>query len=431
MGFITSRILCCGLVVALACLPVHSGALEPDAEEDWLRLAIEKLCGPEVLRGLEAQQELRGAWLISEEPEDPRRSTSRIMQRFALPGGEELHIIRLQPQGRLRRFTAEVHRPIEGQLHPVAQAMADGACNTVAGRRIVRHSSSPEITLEQLDSDLSTVKWYETMQTAWPTGEDPGGPRVALVDSGLAYDLDHFRNRLARGPDGKPLGFDFWDDDPWPYDGDVSRNAFQPIRHGSAVASIVAREAPTAALVPLRYPRPDMSRMGEIVNHAAAAGARIIAMPLGSQKKEDWATFRSAMQANPQMLAIVSAGNNGRDLDEQPLWPASFGLNNVIVVTSSDAFGRLAPGSNWGRATVDIMLPAENVPVIDFRGAKVRASGTSYAVPRLASLAARILAEEPELTTAELKARVFARATPSPYEGDVVAVGWIPDPLRE
>ena len=431
MGLTTGRIIRYGLLAALACPTPQSAAQEPDAAEDWLRLAINRLCGPETLWGLEAQQELPGAWLISEEPEDPTRSTNRIVQRFALPSGEELHIIRVQPQGRLRRFTAEVHRPVEGQLRPVAQAMADGACNIVAGRRIVRHPSSPEVTLEQLDSDLSTVKWSETLQTAWPAGNDPGGPRVALVDSGLAYDLDIFRNRLARGPDGKPLGFDFWDNDPWPYDGDVSRNAFQPIRHGSAVASIVVREAPTAALVPLRYPRPDMSRMGEIVNHAAAAGARIIAMPLGSRKKEDWVTFKSAMQANPQMLAIVSAGNNGRDLDEQPLWPASFGLSNVIVVTSSDAFGRLAPGSNWGRTTVDIMLPAENVPVIDFRGAKVRASGTSYAVPRLASLAARILAEEPELTTDELKARLFDRATPSPYEGDVVAVGWIPDPLRK
>jgi len=102
----------------------------------------------------------------------------------------------------------------------------------------------------------------------------------------------------------------------------------------------------------------------------------------------------------------------------------------MIVVTSSDGSGRLARGSNWGPESVDIMLPAENVPVVDFRGARGRASGSSYAVPRLAALAARMLAGAPRMTTAELKARIFARAAPSPYEDNVVAVGWIADPAE-
>ncbi|MAI44772.1 MAG: hypothetical protein CMB79_02590 [Filomicrobium sp.] len=77
------------------------------------------------------------------------------------------------------------------------------------------------------------------------------------------------------------------------------------------------------------------------------------------------------------------------------------------------------------------MLPAENVPVVDFRGAKGKASGSSFAVPRLAALATRILTKQPTLTTAQLKARIFERATQSPYEKNVVTVGWIPDPMRD
>lgn len=154
-------------------------------------------------------------------------------------------------------------------------------------------------------------------------------------------------------------------------------------------------------------------------------------MPLGSRKAGDWETFEKAANAHPDLLLIVSAGNDGRDIDKTKLWPAALDLPNLIVVTSSDAFGRLAAGSNWGRASVDIMLPAENVPVIDFRGAKGRASGSSYAVPRLAAMAARILADKPTLSGNELKTRIFSRAVRSPYEDDVVAVGWIPDPLRD
>ncbi|MEO1121888.1 MAG: S8 family serine peptidase, partial [Pseudomonadota bacterium] len=115
-----------------------------------------------------------------------------------------------------------------------------------------------------------------------------------------------------------------------------------------------------------------------------------------------------------------------------PIWPAALALDNMIVVTSSDGFGRLAEGSNWGASVVDLMLPAENRPIVDFRGANATASGSSYAVPRLAALAARLLAEDPTLGSADLKQRIFARAAPSPFERDgVVRIGWIADPMRD
>ena len=416
------------LLLVLATASSRAG--DPAEPEDWVRLAVAQLCLPQPVFGLVAERALPGAWLLGEDFREAGGEVVRIEQRFALPGGDELRIVRTQPGGRLRRFTAEIYEVAGGTTRPMIQGTADAGCELRSGRRIVRRDSATTV-LEQLDGDLETVRWTETLGAPWPEGSDPGGPRVAIVDSGLAYDLPLYRNRLARGPDGQPFGYDFWDLDAFPYDGDVSRGPFLPIRHGSAVASILAREAPTAALIPFRYPRPDMGRMKAVVERAAAAGARILAMPLGSRNPEDWTSFADAMRAHPELLAIVSAGNNGRDVDANPLWPGAFALDNIIVVTSADGFGRLAPGSNWGAESVDIMLPAENVPVVDFRGASGSASGSSYAVPRLAALAARLLAAAPELTTAELKTQIFARAVRSPYEDDVVAVGWIPDPSRE
>ncbi|RIA56855.1 S8 family peptidase [Dichotomicrobium thermohalophilum] len=419
-----------GLMIALtvaACTPALSK--EPASPRDWVHLAVDHLCGPQPVSGLAAQQALRGAWFLDEQREERGRQMLRLTQRFALPGGGELRVRQVRFRGQVRRFTAAVYKENGSELHPHLLGMADGRCRLHAGRRIVRKAPANTV-LEQLASDLETVKWTETLEAPWPDGTDPGGPRVALVDSGLAYDLPLFRDRLARGDDGKPLGYDFWDQDPWPYDGDTSRGVFFPIRHGTAVASVLVREAPSAALIPFRYPRPDMSRMRTLLERAAQAGARVIAMPLGSRKPEDWTAFAKAMRGHPGLLAIVSAGNNGRNIDDDPLWPGVLTLDNMIVVTSSDGFGRLARGSNWGPQSVDIMLPAENVPVVDFRGASGTASGSSYAVPRLAALAARLLAEAPNLTTDQLKARIFARAKPSPYEDEVVAVGWIADPAE-
>jgi hypothetical protein len=50
------------------------------------------------------------------------------------------------------------------------------------------------------------------------------------------------------------------------------------------------------------------------------------------------------------MLFVVAAGNYGRNIDDQPLYPAAFTLANMVVVTSATADGRLTYGVDWGRA---------------------------------------------------------------------------------
>ncbi len=417
-------------LTAAVAMPAGSAADRDRDGARWLRLAVERLCPGPGLAGLDAQDALPGSWLLDETRRPDDGDPRRIIVRLLLPGADELTVERRQFGGRLRQFLVSYAAHDGEGAQPSVQAIADGGCAIRSGRAI-RTEGGGWRYLDQLEGDLRTLKWTETLQAPWPEGQDPGGVRVALVDSGLAYDLPLFRDRLARDGDGRPLGYDFWDLDPWPYDGDMSRGPFLPIRHGTAVASVLAREAPAAALIPFRYPRPDMARMAALVRRAADAGARILAMPLGSRNPEDWRGFEHALGRH-DILAVVSAGNNGRDIDRDPVYPAASALENILVVTSADGFGRLARGSNWGRESVDVMLPAENVEIVDFRGASGTASGSSYAVPRLAALAARLLAREPGLGAAALKARILARATPSPYEREgVVAAGWIPDPLAD
>ncbi|MEM9394623.1 MAG: S8 family serine peptidase [Pseudomonadota bacterium] len=418
-------LLATGVLAAPACLAQAArDAAQP------LREAVAATCVLSDFNGFDAQLALNGAWVLDEtrvpDSPDPRRITIRL----GLPDGAEVLLERRQAQGQLRQFRATYYASTDTGLAPVMLAIADGSCRIQSGRAL-RADGEIWRFLDQLDGDLATLRWTETLQAPWPEGTDPGGVRVAFVDSGLAYDLDVFRDQLARDAGGVPLGYDYWDLDPWPYDGDVARGAFLPIRHGTAVASVFVREAPEAALIPFRYPRPDMSRMAALVERAAAAGARILAMPLGSRTPGDWAAFAQTLEQH-DILAIVSAGNNGRDIDLDPVYPASLDLEQMITVTSADGFGKLAEGSNWGARHVDLMVPAERLDIVDFRGASGVASGSSYAVPRLAAMAARILATDPDMSSVELKAQILARAAPSPFERNgVLAVGWIPDPLAD
>ena len=73
-------------------------------------------------------------------------------------------------------------------------------------------------------------------------------------------------------------------------------------------------------LVPYRYPRHHMSRMPDLVEHAAAAGVRIVNISMGSRRRSEWADFEAAATTHPQMLFVVSAGNDGADIDETPVY---------------------------------------------------------------------------------------------------------------
>lgn len=330
----------------------------------------------------------------------------------------------------LRRVIFEVHGLTTER--PIMMALAGGDCGVRHGRAIRYASDGMAEELVHFDGDLESVQTVEPLNPPLPNGTDPGGVTVAHIDSGVNYLLPEIAARLARDAEGNALGRDLWENDARPFDGDQGRSLFFPIRHGTPVASLLVKEAPEIRLVPIRFPRPDMTRMAEAVEIAAAAGTRVVAIPMGSRRQQDWMAFAEAAAAHPEMLFIVSAGNDGRDIDMAPLYPASLPLENMIVVTSADAFGRLAPGSNWGAASVDLMVPAENLEVIDYRGARGTASGSSYAVPRVAALAARLLQANPDWTTSELKQAIFARAVPPLERGAPrLAVGWIPNPTDD
>lgn len=224
------------------------------------------------------------------------------------------------------------------------------------------------------------------------------------------------------------LGYDWWDMDPRPFDQNPSRSPFFPQRHGTQTASLLLEEAPFARLIPYRYPRPDMSRMASVVESAARAGARIVTLAMGSNNRAEWDAYVQAVRRNPEILFIVSAGNDGRDLDRDPVFPAALKFVNQLTVTSAENDGTLARGSNWGRQAVDLLVPAERVLVTAFDGRRIFASGASYAAQRVGAMAACLLAAHPHWRAKELREAILAQSRPPGAEG-WSAYGFLPDPV--
>ena len=343
-------------------------------------------------------------------------------QKIEFDDQTQVVVQRIAPQGQLRRVSVE---QFKSSSRPAVLLVSDQNCQ-IHQARIIRYEDDVAVGLQPLNSELVAEGSEIPMNPPVPTGVDPGGVPVALVDSGVNYLLPEIQSRLARELDGRMIGFDYWEMDDRPFDSHPTRSVFFPQRHGTRIASIILREASSAKILPYRYPRPDMSRMHQLIALIARSGARIVNMSLGSNTARDWDAFEGAARRHPHLLFIVSAGNNNRDIDIEPVYPASLTLKNMLVVTSSAGDGYPAEGSNWGTENVDLLVPGERIPAIDFSGEGIDVSGSSYAVARITALAARILTEHPDLDAMQLKAKILSLATPE--RGAFVKSGWIKEP---
>lgn len=322
------------------------------------------------------------------------------------------------------------------ELHAVYEkellAIAGPDCEVRHGRRIVYSADGRPSEIRFLRADLSDSGAGELLDAPVPAAPDPGGVVVAHIDSGVNYLLPEIAGRLARDDDGAALGYDWWDMDPRPFDQNPARSPFFPQRHGTRTASLLLEEAPYARLIPYRYPRPDMSRMASLVDAAAKAGARIVTLAMGSNEREEWQAYAQAVRRHPEMLFIASAGNDGRDIDRQPVYPAALELDNQLTVTSAEDDGRLARGSNWGRRAVDLLVPAERLLVTDFDGRRVFASGSSYAAARVGALAACLLGAHPKWGTKKLREAILAyRFFPDPLARERGVCPAVPASIEE
>ena len=313
------------------------------------------------------------------------------------------------------------------QGKPWMQSRIMPPCKLIDARRLRRNAEGEVSAIEILKQDLSGVRITEPMNPPVPKlSAGNTRARLAHVDTGVNYLLPRVWDRLASDTGGRLLGYDFWDGDDRPFDMDPRRNVFLPLHHGTTVFSVLARESGDEPIAVYRFPAPNMCRFADLVRHMAALGVRVVNMSMGSFDPADWDCFASAAQNYPNMLFVVSAGNNGRDLDEAPVYPAALPLENMITVTSSDNFGQRGRGSNVGAGTVDIMVPAERVAVFDHRGVRDETGGTSYAAPRVAGLAMRYLSANPKASTGDIIAFLVSRARPA--SGTPLVHGWIPDP---
>lgn len=128
---------------------------------------------------------------------------------------------------------------------------------------------------------------------------------------------------------------------------------------------------------------------------------------------------------NAGILNVFAAGNNNRNIETVPYFPAGYTSPTVLVVAASDQADNRANFSNFGTTSVDVAAPGLNIlsTINNSNSSYGNLSGTSMATPHVAGSAALLAAYNPQLSAASLKATLMNTVDPLPQWNGVVKTG--------
>ncbi|MBK7842106.1 MAG: S8 family serine peptidase [Bdellovibrionales bacterium] len=283
--------------------------------------------------------------------------------------------------------------------------------------------SSSKIPSSEIESDISEKAWHlkKLSFTTLPSEKSGRGVTVAVIDTGVDYTHRQLSTQMwvnkAEIPSNRidddhngfvddVYGYDFVSGDPDPMDSHS---------HGTHVAGLVAALpfgvgagiAPEAKIMAVRVLDNSLSSTflsdaAQGIIYAVDNGAQILSSSWRVYKswngyepsEENLLILRKAIEYAEArgVIFVTAAGNEALNLEDQEnkIYPAGFlGLENMVVVTSSDKNDHLSLFSNYGTKSVDVVAPGSNV-LSTVPGDRWRQmSGTSMAAPLVAGILAR------------------------------------------
>lgn len=264
-------------------------------------------------------------------------------------------------------------------------------------------------------------------ESGWAVRTDASPVIVGVIDTGVRYTHNDLAANMWTNPGEIPgngqdddnngivddvFGFDARGNDGDPNDTDG---------HGTHCAGTVAAVgnnglgvtgvAWTAQIMALRFLDTDggfTSDAIEAITYARQMGADVLSNSWGGGGFSQ--SLYNAINAArfDGIVFVAAAGNDGRNNDSLPTYPASYDLSNIVSVAATDRNDNLAGFSNFGLTTVDLGAPGVSIYSTYFRNDNDYAtlSGTSMATPHVAGIAALVAAENPGETAVQRIDRV-------------------------
>ncbi|MFP5519963.1 MAG: S8 family serine peptidase [Bdellovibrionia bacterium] len=297
----------------------------------------------------------------------------------------------------------------QNEASTLAQLMSQPGVEYVVPNFKLRAFSEP-VTVAALKDQWANTKVQA--QKAWQRAGNKGAKNVivAVIDTGVDY------RHESLAPNMMP-GYDFRENDADPMD----KTSRQNPGHGTHCAGSVAGTglvdggieglAPGITMMPLRFlgedGSGDLNNAIKAIDYAVEKGAQIISASWGASVPRSTAAplLEAIKRADDKgVVFIAAAANDGRNNDRTEVYPANNGLPNSITVAASGPNDTKPSWSNFGKGSVHVSAPGENI-ISTLPGNKYgNLSGTSMATPLVSGLAALLKSQDPSLTGAQIRA---------------------------
>ncbi|MBW3608518.1 MAG: S8 family serine peptidase [Actinobacteria bacterium] len=280
-----------------------------------------------------------------------------------------------------------------------------------------------------LDDQWGLTEAATGARTAW-TQSRGSGVLVAILDSGIQLDHADLAGSLWRNP--AEVAANGVDDDRNGYVDDVHGANIKALNgdvdddngHGTHVAGIVAARAgngtggagiaPAARIMSVKVLDAnrggDSSLLARGIRYAVDQGAKILNVSINGEGTSGDLDVALRYAGEHGATVVASAGNNGRDLDITPSYPASSTEPAVLTVTATQAAGSLLSIANRGLRSVDVAAPGGHIlSTATGSGYELR-TGTSMAAPFVSGSLALLSAARPDLPQPTLRAAIVQSA---------------------
>jgi len=262
---------------------------------------------------------------------------------------------------------------------------------------------------------------------AWNTTKGSDEVKVAIIDTGIDINHPDLAASIYRNPNETINGLDddgngYVDDvNGWSFVSDTN-NVFKSEAedtHGTHIAGIIAAGindggvvgvSPGVKIVPLKFINGNTGFTSDAIRaieYCQKAGIEIANVSWGGS---DYNPALFEAMKNSSITFVCAAGNAGKNVDTNAVYPAAFDLSNIITVTANDNKGQLASFSNYG-TKVDISAPGVNIFSTLPGNRHGYLSGTSMAAPFVTGTIALLKSIDISLGAAEIKDRILSNAT--------------------